>query len=171
MQPQSTIITPKQRQFRRPRPSLTDRFWAKVNKTETCWLWMGSHHANGYGNFSFTNRGPNVYAHRFAYQLLVGPVPTGLQLDHLCRIRDCVRPEHLEVVTCRQNILRGVGLTAQNAIKTHCAHGHPFDEKNTHYYIRAGHERRGCRACDALWARAARQRERSKRIGGKPDDR
>ena len=87
---------------------ISARFWAKVDKTETCWLWTGGQSA-GYGRFGFKGR-PNLGAHRFAYELLVGPIPPGLDLDHLCRVRNCVNPDHLEPVTRRENLLlRGGG--------------------------------------------------------------
>jgi hypothetical protein len=82
-------------------------------------------------------------AHRYAFELLRHEVPDGLALDHLCRDHGCVNPWHLEPVTPRENVLRGVGRTAVNARKTHCIHGHPFTADNT--VIKA--EGRACRAC------------------------
>lgn len=81
-----------------------DRFWPRVQKTDTCWIWTGSS-ATGYGVFKGNNKrqGP---AHRFAYELLVGPIPEGLQLDHLCRVTLCVNPQHLEPVTPGENCRR-----------------------------------------------------------------
>lgn len=111
----------------------TERFWAKVTRgTPTeCWTWNGSKRT-GYGRFSITRR-KAVPAHRFAYELLVGKVPDGLTLDHLCRNRACVNPAHLEPVTGRVNTLRGIGLTAINARKTHCLRGHEYTPENTRY--------------------------------------
>lgn len=88
-----------------------ERFWAKVNKTETCWLWTGAKIGKGYGMFWI---GPTLrsehfsVAHRYAYQLLVGPIPHKKQLDHLCRVKLCVNPKHLEPVTNRENCMRGI---------------------------------------------------------------
>lgn len=115
-------------------------FWARVEKTPACWLWKGSLN-QGYGQFAFRKK--IVRAHRFAYELLVGPIPDRLTLDHLCRVRACVNPDHLEPVTDRENILRGTGLSARNAARTHCKRGHLFDEANTYNNGR----RRRCRAC------------------------
>lgn len=99
--------------------------------------------------------GRTVPAHRFAYELLVRPIPPGLVLDHECRVRHCVRPDHLTPVTNRENILRGVGASARCAAQTHCPAGHPYDEANT--YVRPnGH--RDCRECGRRECREYRQR-------------
>ena len=133
---------------------LSDRFWAKVNKTEACWLWNAAQSADGYGQFKANRR--QVKAHRFAYELLVGPIPDGLQLDHLCRIRHCVNPAHLEPVTPKENIRRG---RRANSEKSHCPQGHSYDAGNTKLRQHGG---RNCRACDrarhqrSYWQRATR---------------
>lgn len=121
--------------------TLEERFWAKVNKTDTCWLWTAAQKHNGYG--SFTYKGKTFRAHRLSYELLVGPIPAGLVLDHLCRVRHCVNPAHLEVVTMEENKLRGLSVCNINAAKTHCKHGHEFTAENTWL---EGHWRR-CRTC------------------------
>lgn len=123
-------------------------FWAKVDKTGDCWLWTASTGSNGYGQVRKDNR--PAPAHRVAYELTIGPIPEGLDLDHLCRVPTCVNPKHLEPVTARTNILRGTGPTAKNALKTHCLKGHPFDTANT--YLRNGRHgiQRECRKCAAL---------------------
>jgi hypothetical protein len=136
------------------------RFWAKVNKTETCWLWTAYVSPKGYGTFSFG--GKACASHRFSYQMLIGPIPDGLQIDHLCRVRHCVNPAHLEPVTSLENSRRGIaGLvtTLRQKSKTHCPRGHPYDEANTYTYPRTGARR--CRACHRLEAneRAHAKRE------------
>lgn len=128
------------------------RFWAKVDRrgTDECWPWMAAI-VDGYGVFKLAGR--QRKAHRITFESMVGPVPDGMQLDHLCRNRACCNPAHLEPVTCRDNLLRGDTHAARNASKTHCHRGHPFDDDNT--YHRGG--RRICRACRRLTdeARAA----------------
>ena len=121
-----------------------------------CWEWKGAARAADGYRFAFRNN-RQQYAHRFAYELLVGAVPSDKQLDHLCRNRGCVNPDHLEIVTPRVNTMRGISESARNAVKTHCVNGHAFDETNT--YRRRG--RRYCKKC----CRAAKQRYLSK--GGK----
>ena len=131
-------------------------FWAHVEPAPgPCWWWSGHRGEQGYGRWFTTkaNRSVAFAAHRLAYQLVVGPIPDGLTLDHLCRNRACVRPGDLEPVTGGVNTLRGDGATARNAAKTHCINGHEFDAANT--YRRAN--RRGCRAC----ARDRRRRTRA----------
>lgn len=82
-----------------------ERFWAKVAKSDGCWQWMAARTPKGYGQFAPHRR--HVYAHRYVYELVVGPIPEGLTIDHLCRNRGCVRPDHLEVVTRGENTRRG----------------------------------------------------------------
>lgn len=130
--------------------SAEDRFWAKVSVTGFCWLWTRAKNAYGYGVFQLVptykgKGGKQVKAHRHAYELLVGPIPDGMQLDHLCRVRSCVNPDHLQPVDNRTNALRGQGFTAKNAKKTHCPQGHPYDEKNTYHAPKTGW--RQCRTC------------------------
>lgn len=127
-----------------PRPTIAERFWTKVSKSEGCWEWTGGRWANGYGQF-WLRRGKNLAAHRFAYTTLVGPIPDGMTLDHLCRNRACVNPDHLEVISLRENILRGGNGAANNARKTHCPNGHPYDLFNT--YEKRDGKGRMCRAC------------------------
>lgn len=128
--------------------------WGKIEKTENCWNWIGEISPSGYGQLRVKNK--SWRAHRFVYTILVGDIPTGLELDHLCRNRRCVRIEHLEPVTRRENILRGVGFIARNARKTHCLRGHPYSGYNLTYtkgrgrYGKPELRFRLCRKCHAI---------------------
>jgi hypothetical protein len=124
-----------------------------VDPGTACWVWCASTRGGGYG--SVRHDGRTRPAHRVAYELLVADVPEHLHLDHLCRNRACSNPAHLEVVTEKVNILRGVGPTAQNAAKTHCIHGHEFAGGNLGVYASG---KRYCKACKVetdrrYWAR------------------
>lgn len=105
--------------------SVADRLWSKVDASGICWEWTAYKNPKGYGHFYRAGRWEK--AHRVAYELLVGPIPRGLELDHLCRNRACVNPDHLEPVTRKVNNLRGSSPTSYNARRTECAKGHPFD--------------------------------------------
>ena len=96
-------------------------FWKRVNKTDRCWIWIGAKRPDGYGLFCVNGR--LVRAHRWAYENLIGPIPNGLVIDHLCRVPACVNPDHLEPVTDRINILRGVGPSATEAKQVMCKRG------------------------------------------------
>jgi hypothetical protein len=135
--------------------TVAERFWPKVNKTESCWLWLAAV-TDGYGMFWLDRRYQK--AHRVAYEMLVGPIPEGLQLDHLCRVRNCVNPAHLEPVTALVNQQRGVGTFADtHGKKTHCVHGHEFTADNTYWFTNSrGFRGRMCKAC-------CRDRDRAKR--------
>ena len=132
--------------------SLEDRFWKKVEKTPGCWLWTGA--TNGrYGHMGRGGRGAgHVYVHRLAYELLVGPIPEGLTIDHLCENPLCVNPAHLTVATQYDNNMRGQSAAARNARKTCCPQGHTYDDENT--YIAPGTGDRRCRTCDKARERA-----------------
>lgn len=93
-----------------------------------CWIWMASCSSGGYGMVS--HNGKPAGAHRVAYELLVGPIPDGLDIDHLCRVRCCCNPAHMEPVTRRVNLLRAESLAAINARKTHCPKGHAYEGNN-----------------------------------------
>ena len=138
-----------------------ERFWQKVDKGSSCWLWMGSMNLNGYGRFFIKVGVAPLLAHRFAYQLANGSIGDGLQIDHLCRIRSCVNPDHLEVVTPRVNTLRGDAPSAVIARSGHCRQGHIRTELNT--YICPSNGARECRQC----RRERWNRTRSYKHGGK----
>lgn len=123
-----------------------ERFFGRVDVGD-CWEWTGSR-SNGYGYFAPPPGDRAVGAHRWAYEHLIGAVPDGCQLDHLCRNRACVNPDHLEPVIQRTNILRGASPAARNAAKTHCPQGHPYDETNT--YRSPGRSARYCRTCNGM---------------------
>lgn len=126
--------------------NLQDRFDAKwVLALDTgCWEWIGARLPTGYGRFRVSVPVRRlVPAHRLAYELYIGPVTEGKVLDHLCRNRRCVNPWHLEPVTNRENLLRGVSQSAENARKTHCKQGHEFTDENTY----RSNGQRMCRAC------------------------
>ena len=113
--------------------------------SEECHPWIGYVAEHGYGYVRIGGRGgPAVLAHRAVYELKVGQIPPGLTLDHLCRNRSCVNPDHLEPVTNRENILRGNGASARNVRKTHCTKGHEYSEENTAIY--GG--KRVCKQCN-----------------------
>ena len=116
-----------------------DLILLRVHKTESCWLWLGPL-VNGYGKTDFLGR--KVYVHRLLYEHLIGPIAKGLELDHLCRIRKCCSPAHLEPVTSKENNNRGLG--NGNKEKTSCKQGHDFSEDNT-YIAPSG--KRCCRVC------------------------
>lgn len=118
------------------------RFWEKVDKTDGCWVWTAARAGGGYGVFWFQRR--NVPAHRFSLMEAGVDIPEDMQVDHLCRNRQCVRPDHLEVVDCRTNLLRGDTIPAHNAAKTHCPEGHPYSGANLYTHSRG----RQCRACN-----------------------
>lgn len=119
-------------------------FFAKVASTpDGCWEWTAYRNDDGYGRFNIDNT--QRFAHRLAYQHLVGEVPEGTELDHLCGNRGCVNPEHLEPVTHRENVLRGNAPAAQQARQTHCKRGHELDGENL--YVEPNGRRRVCRTC------------------------
>ena len=134
------------RNFSKQPTPLADRIFEKVRKTGSgCWLWTGSTDGDGYGRiFLRRTNGKATYdsVHRLVYMLFRGPIPKGSEPDHTCRVRRCVNPGHLEPVTHRENVLRGVGITAENAKKKYCKHGHSLSDAK----IQRG--RRVCATCD-----------------------
>lgn len=130
-------------------PNFRVRFWGRVNKTDDCWLWTGAVNSAGYGQI---RQGGRIhYVHRLSYEDAHGPIPDGFQIDHLCRVRNCLRPEHLEAVTPGENTRRG-----EPARRTHCPRGHEYDLLNT--YI-DGNGRRVCRACHRMRERERQSKE------------
>ena len=128
-----------------------ERFFKKVNKTETCWLWTAGVSTRGYGVFHNTLIS-SKYAHRYAYSAFVGAIPEGLVVDHLCGIKLCVNPEHLEPVTNKENLRRGeVGQknAEHHRAKTHCKNGHEYTEETTRLQLRKGRtgQNRRCVLC------------------------
>lgn len=138
--------------------SLEERLLANIVKTDTCWLWARRLSRDGYAKMKAA--GKKTGAHRIAYELFVSPIPEGLTIDHLCRVRHCVNPAHLEPVTLRENILRSDNAAAIHARKIHCPRGHAYDEPNTKWYK----NRRQCRICIRAWNRLYMQRKRSQGI-------
>lgn len=146
------------------KPTALERFLSKieVDPATDCWLWTAGLANGGYGKFKANGR--THLAHRWYYEDLYGAVPAELQLDHLCRVRACVNPNHLEPVTGRENLLRGDTFQAANAAKTHCPKGHPLAGDN----LLVSGARRYCRTCrraqTAAWRAAhleeARRRDR-----------
>jgi hypothetical protein len=136
---------------------LPARFWKRATESPGgCWLWRGASTAAGYGHFYDRAKHITALAHRVAYEAFVGPVPEGRELDHLCRMRACCNPSHLEPVEHRENILRGdrASMGAPRRAIASCPKGHRYDELNT-YLTSDG--RRQCRSCAR--SRDARRRE------------
>lgn len=127
-------------------PEYVARFWSNVDKSGSCWLWTGRLNDTGYGVF-FTGKRDYV-SHRVSFWALRGPFALEMMIDHICRVRRCVNPDHLRVATSRENTLAGVGASAINARKTHCIRGHRLDGENVQMRKRPGKppERR-CLAC------------------------
>lgn len=123
------------------------KLWDKVSLTSSdCWEWTAHRDKCGYGRMC--TEGKLQSAHRLAYEAAVGPIPKGLELDHLCRNRGCINPEHLEPVTHRENMLRGLAGAWQRAT-THCPHGHEYNAENTLIAPRPnGAHQRICKACN-----------------------
>jgi hypothetical protein len=135
-----------------------ERFWSKVDKTESCWNWTASKNTQGYGGFKLN--GKVKKAHRVAYELTRGHIPDGLVLDHLCRNHSCVNPDHLEPVTHRENTIRGVvGEMTRNRqlSKTHCRRGHEYTEENTYVSPKGD---RTCKSCRNYRARKLRLKQK-----------
>jgi hypothetical protein len=131
--------------------SLPERILSRIEKTDTCWLWRGAIKENGYGKTSW--EGKPAYSHRVVYTQLVGPIPEGLEIDHLCKVRNCVRPEHLRVTDRSGN-------NSNRTLKTHCKNGHELVGDNV--AIRGDNGGRRCRACTRETGRRWTQRNPDK---------
>lgn len=137
---------------------IEDRFWSKVKKGDPaeCWEWTGAKTADGYGLFKADAQKSMMGPHRWSYERYVGPIPTGLQLDHLCRNRACVNPSHLEPVTPGENVRRGdAGMNMRR--KTHCPQGHPYAGDNLLLDLQG---KRHCRLCRREAVRRYREKTR-----------
>lgn len=123
--------------------TVADRFWAKVSggDVDECWVWTAAQDGTGYGQFWVDRAGGRVAAHRWSYEVMRDEIPAGLDLDHLCRRRECVNPWHLEPVTRRENARRG----AKGRLITACPQGHRYTPENTYVSPRRGD--RQCRSC------------------------
>lgn len=139
------------------------RFFAFVEKTDTCWNWIGFRNEHGYGRWRW--RGRTQGAHRASYEMFVRDIPDGMFIDHLCRNRSCVNPDHLEPVSNEENILRGESPPAMNRRKSVCPAGHEYDAANT-YVSSRGY--RQCKRCNAARARRYKAARRAAQKGG-PD--
>lgn len=141
---------------------LLKRFFSKikVEPATGCWLWQAAIDSRGYGRFAL----PGIRSgssHRAAWLMLIGPIPYGTELDHLCRNRHCAAPHHLEAVTHQVNVLRGISPAAFHAQKTHCKHGHSLTPDNVYInHKKDGKVSRSCKQCH--YARTARNAERIK---------
>lgn len=126
-------------------------FWSYVEEDDSgCWLWRGPISSLGYGLYFGNRTGRATRAHRYAYEQMVGPIPKGLVLDHLCKTTICVNPGHLDPVPNGLNVKRGDSPSSVNREKTHCLNGHEFDSENTRI-TREGF--RQCRACHREYMR------------------
>ena len=150
MQPSTKpyVVTPRQQ----------ERFWKRVQKGDGCWNWTGNKIKGGYGHVmvgkTFRRNGKAALllrlAHRVAYELTNGPIPEGMTIDHICGNPPCVKPDHLQVMSMRDNIMKGNAPPARCARQTHCLRGHPLTGSNLYNSHRPG---RSCKACDRIRSR------------------
>lgn len=144
--------------------SMLERMADKFTVDDGCWLWTSSLTPFGYGRIQ-AGVGVTFLAHRVMYALFVGPIPSGYQIDHLCKVRNCVNPGHLEAVTPHENVMRSSGVAAANVLKTHCPQGHLYDEANTDLKSSSVSIKRRCRTCNRDKSREY-QRARRKELHG-----
>ncbi len=131
-----------------------DRLWPKVDTSGDCWEWLAYRNPAGYGIFSYGGR--ERRAHRVVWQVLVGEISDGLEIDHLCRNRGCVNPDHLEPVTRLENLRRGIQRSGNSGM-SHCRRGHPFTEDNTYLWKNSVRFKRVCLMCAKLRMREYRR--------------
>ncbi len=148
----TTTITPEKMAMVRKQDA---RFWRQVNVSGSCWIWTGIIDHKGYGQFA-ANHKKHLAAHRWAYEALVGPIKEGLVVDHLCRNRACCNPDHMELVTTKENVLRGEGITAQNARRVACCCGHEYSV----CHRKNGRSYRFCKRCKNEHQREKRREKR-----------
>lgn len=128
----------------------------EIDPVTGCWIWGDSTKPDGYGRFHYKASGRrSVLAHRYAFEKLSGPIPEGLELDHLCRNKACVNPDHLEPVTHAVNVNRGSAAT-----KLYCVNGHPLFGPNMRLDLKRG--KRHCKTCNRIWWRKAGRKYRAK---------
>lgn len=153
----------------RPRESVEHRLlkYMRVDAATNCWVWIGALSEGGYARLCVNNR--DTRAHRAAYELFVGPVPDGLQIDHLCRVRNCINPAHLEAVTGSENCRRGtVGdhIADRQRAKTHCPRGHEYSGENLAFWKNSGRVGRKCRACESARGKRRHAAKKAALVGG-----
>jgi hypothetical protein len=132
----------------------------RVDQSGACWAWMGPFTRDGYARTSIGPNRKKARIHRFLYEAMVRPLAADEHLDHLCRNRGCVNPQHLEVVDNRTNVLRGTGFAAVNALKTHCPRGHAYETAATIRRRVNGRSFKVCRTCDAERCRLRRREKK-----------
>lgn len=138
---------------------LMERIESKIipEPNSGCWIWLGAVNCWGYGQLNMRGRGTSL-VHRILYEQKYGPIPAGLECDHLCRVRCCVNPDHIEPVTKRVNMERGNSPSMRQARQTHCKNGHPFDQENTLLYRTKWGFGRKCKICHAQYLIDNRER-------------
>ena len=151
------------------KPKLIEfRLLSKIKKTETCWLWEGQKNVNGYGKIGIGSRTDKtnrmVYAHRLSYEIYVGPIPEYLTINHICKVRNCVNPSHLEAITLIENLKKadlGKNTGLKQRSKTHCPSSHEYDKRNVRI---ARDGSRKCKPCQTKRSREWYQKKRMELI-------
>ena len=149
----------RQRLSEAHRKTAEEVFWSHAIPAPGCWGWDGKPRADGYAVFFADKKA--YYAHRFSWMFHRGSIDQGLQVDHLCRNRSCTNPKHLRLATIKQNVLAGIGRSAENTRKTHCPKGHPYTGDNLFYGSKGD---RRCRECNRQQCAEYGQRRRTKAV-------